>query len=181
LVGGLPGTGKSTLARGMAERAGFRAIRSDVVRKELAGTFNSEPRPAAFGEGIYTAEWTERTYAECLRRAEGLLFEGNRVLVDANFREDRHRRAFLKAAIRWGVPGAFLLCQVGPEVVRTRLANRRGEVSDADWSVYRRAAQAWEEPGPLTRSVLRTINTDGTREHVLDTTVAIIQHLGLCN
>src|SRR5262249_39475543 len=37
LVGGLPGTGKSTLARGLAERAGFTVIRSDVVRKELAG------------------------------------------------------------------------------------------------------------------------------------------------
>src|SRR5262249_9071077 len=37
LVGGLPGTGKSTLARGMAERAGFAVIRSDLVRKELAG------------------------------------------------------------------------------------------------------------------------------------------------
>ena len=37
LVGGLPGTGKSTLARALAERAGFRVIRSDLVRKELAG------------------------------------------------------------------------------------------------------------------------------------------------
>src|SRR5262245_32742884 len=37
LVGGLPGTGKSTLARALAERTGFTAIRSDVVRKEIAG------------------------------------------------------------------------------------------------------------------------------------------------
>src|SRR5439155_7812270 len=37
LVGGLPGTGKSTLARGLAAAAGFDVIRSDVVRKELAG------------------------------------------------------------------------------------------------------------------------------------------------
>src|SRR5262249_5650864 len=37
LVGGLPGTGKSTLARGLATAAGFGVIRSDVVRKELAG------------------------------------------------------------------------------------------------------------------------------------------------
>ncbi len=37
LLAGLPGTGKSTLARGLAERAGFTVIRSDEVRKELAG------------------------------------------------------------------------------------------------------------------------------------------------
>src|SRR5205807_10001841 len=35
LVGGLPGTGKSTLARGLAERARFSIIRSDLVRKEV--------------------------------------------------------------------------------------------------------------------------------------------------
>lgn len=181
LIGGLPGTGKSTLSHALAKRADFRVIRSDVVRKELAGAIGSASRPAAFGEGIYTPEWTERTYAECLRRAEELLFEGKRVLVDANFREDRHRLAFLKAAIRWGVPGAFLACQASPEVVRERLASRPDEVSDADWSVYRRAAQTWEEPGPLTKSVWQVINTDGTHEQVLDTTVAVIQHLGLHN
>src|SRR5262249_40565445 len=37
LVGGLPGTGKSTLAANLASRAAFHVIRSDVVRKELAG------------------------------------------------------------------------------------------------------------------------------------------------
>jgi predicted kinase len=179
LVGGLPGTGKSTLARGLAENAGFRVIRSDVVRKELAGICDSEPRPAAFGEGIYSAEWTERTYAECLRRAEELLFEGNRVLVDANFREERHRLAFLKAATRWGVPGVFLLCQAGPNVVQARLASRQDKASDADWAVYLRAAEAWEEPGPFTRSVLRNIRTEGTPEQALDRTVTILRHLGL--
>jgi SpoVK/Ycf46/Vps4 family AAA+-type ATPase len=49
LVGGVPGTGKSTLARAMAERAGFRVIRSDIVRKELAGGAGKEPGPSAFG------------------------------------------------------------------------------------------------------------------------------------
>src|SRR5207244_7818604 len=37
LVGGLPGTGKSTLARSLAARAGLDIVRSDEVRKELAG------------------------------------------------------------------------------------------------------------------------------------------------
>src|SRR5262249_5762109 len=63
LVGGLPGTGKSTLARNLAERAGFRVIRSDVVRKDLADRAGKEQGASALGEGIYTAAWTERTYA----------------------------------------------------------------------------------------------------------------------
>lgn len=175
LVGGLPGTGKSTLARALAERAGFRVIRSDLVRKELAGDAGRRQGPSAFGEGIYAAEWTERTYAECLRRAEGLLFEGKRVLVDANFREEAWRRAFLEAATRWGVPGGLLLCQAEPALVRKRLASRRGDASDADWPVYLKAADTWEEPGPRTRPFLQTVATGGSVEHALSQAVEVLR------
>ena len=117
MAAGLPGSGKSTLARRLEEAAGFTAIRSDVVRKELAAA-------AGVGEGgedIYTPEWNERTYAECLRRAEALLFEGARVLIDANFREERRRLALLDAARRWGVLAAILVCRAPAEAVRGRL------------------------------------------------------------
>ena len=147
LVGGLPGTGKSTLANALAQHAGFRVIRSDVVRKELAGV-GGEECCSEFGQGIYTTEWTKRTYAECLRRAEELLFYGERVLVDANFREENQRRMFLDSALRWGVPTVFLLCETEPELVRTRLAKRSGDASDADWSVYEKAVETWEDLGP---------------------------------
>jgi aminoglycoside phosphotransferase family enzyme/predicted kinase len=157
LVGGLPGTGKSTLARALAEEAGLCVIRSDVVRKELVAAPNGEPVPVAFREGIYTAEGIERTYAECLRRAEGLMSEGKRVLVDATFRQEGWRRAFLEAATRRGVPCGLLICQAEPDQVRQRLASRRGDASDADWSIYLGTAGTWEEPGPRTQSSLRTI------------------------
>jgi predicted kinase len=167
LVGGLPGTGKSTLARALAERAGFQVIRSDVVRKDLAGLAGKEQGPLAFGEGIYASEWTERTYTACLRRAERLLFEGERVLVDANFREEAWRRSFFEAATRWGVPGVFLLCQAEPDIVRERLAHRRDDASDADWPVYLRAVETWEEPEPRTRSALQAVSTGGSVEGAL--------------
>lgn len=179
LVGGLPGTGKSTLARALAKEGGFRVIQSDRVRKELAGILR-EPRPEAFGRGIYTREWTDRTYAECLRRAERLLFEGERVLVDANFRDEARRRDFLETGFRWGVAGVFLLCQAGPSVVQERLAVRRDDASDADWSVYVNAAEAWEEPGELTKSVLRGINTEGTEEQALRQALGSLRRLDLC-
>jgi len=135
LVGGLPGAGKSTLARGLAEQAGCTVVRSDVVRKELAHQ----------SETLYSATTTERTYAECLRRAEALVFRGQRVVVDATFRLESQRRLFLDAARRWGVPGMLLVVQAEPALVRQRLATRRGDASDADWAVYLQLAGSWEE------------------------------------
>jgi predicted kinase len=178
LVGGLPGTGKSTLANALANHTGFRVIRSDVVRKELAGVGGEECR-STFGRGIYTAEWTARTYAECLRRAENLLFNGERVLVDANFREENQRQAFLNSAIRWGVPAVFLLCQTERNLVRTRLANRRHDVSDADWSVYEKVVETWEDLAPETLSRSRVINTGEDFETVLHKTLSALRHLDL--
>ena len=52
IVGGLPATGKSTLAAALGDALGWVAIMAYGVRKELSG-FGSNPAPAEFGEGIY--------------------------------------------------------------------------------------------------------------------------------
>jgi predicted kinase len=88
-----------------------------------------------------------------------LLFAGARVLVDANFRVEAQRVMFLEAARRWGVPPVFLCCEAEPDKVRNRLADRHEDASDADWSVYLRASQAWQQPGAFTRSYLHKIDT----------------------
>jgi aminoglycoside phosphotransferase family enzyme/predicted kinase len=179
MVGGLPGTGKSTLARGLSERAGFELIRSDVVRKELAGLAGSDRVPAAFGEGIYCPDWNERTYAECLRRAELLLFEGKRVLVDASFRAEKWRRKFLDAATGLGVAGVILLCTAEPDTVRARLQGRRNDASDADWDVYRKLAESWQKPGALTRQTMWEIATNGTQEQAVSRALEVLRALDL--
>jgi uncharacterized protein len=175
LVGGLPGTGKSTLARALTDHANFTLIRSDVVRKKLAGLSPDEPARAPFGEGIYTADWTERTYAECLRCAESLLFEGGRVVVDASFADDSKRQDFLGLAARLAVPALFLRCAAAPEVVRDRLRRRTGDASDADWDVYQRAAERWAAMGPATQSAVREVRTDVHRERSVDHALALLR------
>jgi uncharacterized protein len=167
LVAGLPGSGKSALARGLAERAGFSVIRSDVVRKELAGLSTSSDTPGVYGAGLYTPAWTERTYEECVRRAEQLLFEGKRVLVDATFRDESKRRQFLAVALRCGVPALMLVCRAEAETIRKRLGERRGDASDADWSVYLKMVAQWEEPGPEAQRFVEQISTDGSEEQSL--------------
>ena len=146
LVGGLPGTGKSTLAASLSSQLNFQVIRSDVVRKELAGLAADAPAPAGFGMGLYIREATDRTYAECLRRCEQLLFEGRRVIVDATFIEEPRRRQFFELAARSGVPLLFLVCEADAVTINARLAARYGDASDADWSVYVQASQRWDTP-----------------------------------
>jgi hypothetical protein len=176
LMGGLPGSGKSTVARGLGEKAGFTVIRSDVVRKELAGI---EPITEAADEGIYTDEWSNRTYAECLRRAAQVLFEGRRALVDASFIDENRRRSFLDVATYWGVPSVFFVCRTDSDTARRRLRERRGDVSDADWSIRQRFAERWEELGPRTRLALREIPNFGTTQEAIELALGQLRTLGL--
>jgi predicted kinase len=176
MVGGLPGVGKSTLAGQLARRAGFSVVRSDVVRKELAGPDGAE---AEFEHGHYSPAWTKRTYAECLRRAEDMLRRGERVIVDASFREEARRRMFLDVGERMAVPAVLLDCQANPKTVRARLSARQGDASDAGWEVYREMASRWEPPGPRTREQTRPINTDGDTAQALAPALSVLRERGL--
>jgi aminoglycoside phosphotransferase family enzyme/predicted kinase len=179
LLGGLPGTGKSTLAHGLAGHGSFAMVRSDLVRKELAGLRPVHGMPVPYGEGIYSAEFTDRTYAECSRRVEKLLFDGQRVVMDASFGREANRRHFLELARRWGVPAVFLHCRAEPALIRERLKSRRHDVSDADWSIYQRAAIQWEEPGLATRRATWEIDTAEEPEVVLSRSRDVLRELGL--
>ncbi|MBL8859942.1 MAG: AAA family ATPase [Planctomycetes bacterium] len=179
LVGGLPGTGKSVLSRGLAARADFHWLRADAIRKELAGLDPLAPGGSAVRTGIYTQAWNERTYAECLSRAKELLFSGRRVLVDASFKEDARRLAFVDAAREWGVPVRILECTSAPELVKDRLAHRTGDPSDADWKIYEHVRATWDEFSARTAAVHERIDTSGSPEESLDQALRVLTVCGL--
>ncbi len=175
LVGGLPGTGKSVLSLNLSQACGLTWLRADAIRKELAGLDplargNSEVR-----SGIYTPEWNERTYGECLVRAKELLFGGGRVLVDASFKEERRRQSFIDAARDWGVPVRFIECTSAPELVRERLAQRKDDPSDADWRIYEHVRATWEALSPRTSALHAQVDTSGTPEQSLAQAVAALR------
>jgi aminoglycoside phosphotransferase family enzyme/predicted kinase len=147
LVGGLPGTGKSTLSAALAEALGAVVVSTDRVRKELAGLAPDESAQAAYGEGMYTSEWTERVYAEVLHRARQLLGLGERVIVDASWTARRDREHARRIARATRTPIVELRCSAPPEVTGVRIRTRTYAVSDADAEIAA-AMAAGADPWP---------------------------------
>ncbi len=147
LVGGLPGTGKSALAGAVADRLGFTVLSSDRLRKELAGIEPHQHVPADYGTGIYTRSCTERTYAELVSRAVGLLGLGESVVLDATWTSAQHRQAAAAAADRAAADLVQLCCSAPLQVIASRLASRAGGVSDATPAIAAQLA-AEQEPWP---------------------------------
>jgi hypothetical protein len=176
LVAGLPGTGKSTLARSLAAD-GFHWVRSDAVRKQLAGLSPETSARNAVDSGIYTPQWTARTYARCLDLAREALAAGDRVVVDANFKTAEQRALFADLARDLGVPFHLFVCATDPATARDRLAKRTGDASDADAAVYEAATAAWEPPSPRDGAV--TVDTGKTPESAAAAVLAVLRQGGL--
>jgi aminoglycoside phosphotransferase family enzyme/predicted kinase len=146
-VGGLQGTGKSTLARGLAPALGpapgALLLRSDELRKRRFGLAPEEPLPPeAYTEAVSTA-----THEELFTIAEAALRQGHAVALDAMFLEERHRLKAAEIAARVGVPFQGFWLEAPMEILKSRILARRGDASDATIAVLERAAQA--DPGPI--------------------------------
>jgi len=174
LVGGIPGTGKSTLAAQLAEALGATAIRSDEVRKQLMGIDPITPQRASSDDGIYRPEITEATYAELARLAGVCLSNGLSAVVDATFSDRRWRDEMRDLAAGAAADLAELRCVAPLHVIETRIADRLargGDASDATPAVARRFAQE-EAPWPTSA----TIDTSATVEAARD---AALERLGV--
>lgn len=149
IVSGPSGTGKSTLAAEIAGHTGFVHLSSDAVRKELAGISPGERRKEPFGEGIYSEDFTERTYDELIRRASDLLEKGRSVLLDATFGKRKHLLRAREIAVRKHVIVNTVECTARNSTIRERLKARLAEpgkaVSDADWDIFLRQKALFEQ------------------------------------
>jgi aminoglycoside phosphotransferase family enzyme/predicted kinase len=153
LVGGLPGTGKSTLAEALGRALAAPVVSSDRTRKALAGLAPT----ARGGPDLYTDEGRARAYAEVLRRAEGVVASGRSVILDATFSAETRRREARALAATHGARCVIVEVACDAPTLRERLARRRagGTVSDATDAELDPLARRYEPPdeaeGPLVR------------------------------
>ena len=133
IMTGVAASGKSYLAERLGQLLAARVLSSDVVRKQLAGLSPTEHRYEPFGEGIYSPEWTQRTYDELLRQATPLLADGGCVILDASFLHASERLRAIETARKASSRVLAVECVAPRETLVTRLARRESEgtISDA--------------------------------------------------
>ena len=185
------GTDKSTLALALQRERGWALFSSDTLRKRLAQLNPSQPQAHAFGQGVYSREWTARTYDALVKEAGRALADGRSVVLDATFLRRADRQAAAREATVFGSSTIFGECVCPRAVTLQRLGQRwqsclegaqevASRASDARPDLYDAQAAAWEDciPGeeqdgehvvitttqPLAVSIKQLLNAiDGTR------------------
>ena len=145
LIGGLMGSGKTTIADALGELCGIRVVHSDVVRKRLAGIEPEESVRAEFGAGPYTSEWTERTYTALLEEGRAELARAGSVILDATWSRQEHRRRARALATEREAILAIVECSAPAAVLEARLSTPRA-ISDGRLELLADQRAAYEAP-----------------------------------
>lgn len=157
-IGGLSGTGKSTVARALAPQLGrapgARHLRSDVIRKSLWGRAPEERLPPE----AYARGQSAPVYAAMEQMGGEALAAGQAVLLDAVYAQARERAAAARIAERAGVAFTGLWLDAPLAVRVARVAARTADASDADAAI----AEAQERIRPLDPAPFTTVDASGT-------------------
>ncbi len=168
---GLIASGKSTLARAWAAETGWKHYNSDVVRKQIAGIPPDASVEEAAGAGIYSPEFTRRTYDRLLALAEQDLAAGHTVILDASYSKREERDRARKLAARLGVGCIFLFCHCSDDEVERRLLARSLDpeaVSDGRMEIYLLQKKGFEAPDELDDRHLIRFDTEHPLEELLE-------------
>jgi aminoglycoside phosphotransferase family enzyme/predicted kinase len=147
-VGGLSGSGKSTIARRLAPTFGSSPgaviLRTDEIRKRLAGV---EPT-GRLDPDAYSLQSSARVYGCLFETADWCLKAGRAVVLDGVFLRPEERQRAEDLARENNVRFQGLWMEATPDVLLDRVSARRGDASDADQTVVR--SQLKLDPGIVT-------------------------------
>ena len=172
VVCGVPASGKSYLARALAQASGLRQLSSDLTRKRLARLPATDHAPIT----SYSANWNARTYTELGRRAADTVGENGGAIVDATFRHLADREAF-DLAFGAAAPLIFVECQAPRSVLCERAVSREHDpkrVSDADHLVVAREQASWEPLDEISGGRHLILRTDRASDDMAGDVLALL-------
>jgi hypothetical protein len=123
---GVSGSGKTTVAKFLIDHVDAIHIRSDVIRKHLAGIDLS-----THSAEIYSEEHTNTTYAKLIEFGVLLAAHGFTVILDAKFDRRNFRQKLIEKANTFELPVTFVYCTASVDTLKNRLAQRSDDISDA--------------------------------------------------
>ena len=145
-IGGVSGTGKSTLARSLAPRLapppGAIVIRSDVVRKRLSGARPEDRLPLS----AYAPSMDRKVLARMAFDARAALRAGAAVVLDATFLDPQARACAEAIAHGQGVRFDGIWLEISTEAAMERVSRRVADASDANAEVVRHQAERAGRP-----------------------------------
>jgi len=168
---GMIATGKSTLSQAWARHKHLPCFNSDWVRKELAGINPTESQHAPIDAGIYTKDFSQKTYRTLLERAEARLRRGDSVILDASYQYARDRLDLRALAGNLNCPVYFIFCQCSEVEMKRRMIAREQDpasVSDGRWEIYQKQKKRFEPPDELAAAELIIMDTQPPLEELLD-------------
>jgi predicted kinase len=167
VVAGRIASGKSTLARALADGLGAALLVADRIREAAAEGLAGADAPAAarpLGRGRPA---DDAVYAELLRRADAELAAGRSVVLDAAFPRRALRDEARALAARRGARFRLVECRADDAAVRARLAARAaaGGLPPERWLALRDAFDAqFEAPEELAAGERLQLDTGGPPE-----------------
>ena len=175
---GLIGTGKSTLSAALSEVTGLEVLRSDELRKAVAGLDKREHRYDPFGEGMYSSEFFDATYKVLLKEGSRLLEKGNGVILDASFKKEKYRSEARKIAHSFKIPFLLIECRCCDEVIKQRLEKRQREgvdISDGRLSFFLKQKSDFESITEISKREHLIINTQKAMDDNLKEILRVIE------
>ncbi|MFA4966752.1 MAG: AAA family ATPase [Candidatus Margulisiibacteriota bacterium] len=158
-VGGLIGTGKSTLAKALAGKLGAIILQTDAIRKEF-----ESPSP-------YSLVCIRKTYQTLFSRAEKLLKQGRSVVLDASFSKKLFRKRLIKLAVKTNADFLFVETVLPDKLILKRLQERPKGISDAGPQLLVPFKKNYEPPAEIHAYKVITI---GSKKSILKKVLARI-------